>query len=430
MFTASYFYATMLKNKLLLIVFAVGLSHYVTCQSFSNQVFNNQIKTIELKNENNPRGLPIINLNSSEQLTLRFDDLDKTVKNYRYTFEHCDHNWKRSDNLFKNDFLSGFEENDIINHEISVNTSVPYIHYSMTFPNQDVTLKLSGNYVLIVYDEDPKNILLTQRFFVADIKTEVVTQPKIPVDYDYRYTHHQIDFTVNYPTIQSDNPLQEFKCVVMQNNRFDNAKYDIKPQFNNGKSLTFQNNPDLNFEAANEYRILDFRDIRPGNSNRNKVIFQDSNYHILPPIDYRRAYKSYATVFDHDGKFFVDLAPRNFDPNISADYNYVHFRLKKEMPYDTASVYMIGGFSYGEVLRDYKMRYNDSLRHYESHLLMKQGVYDYLYAIRGNKTGDLNVEDVDGSHVNTGNIYTVFVYIKRFADNYEQLIGVKRFLYQ
>lgn len=420
----------LLRYKYLIVLICSVLFLSATAQSFSNQVFKKSIKTIELKNEQNPLGLPIIRLNTAESLTLRFDDLNNAVKNYRYTFQHCNHNWEISTDLFKNDFIEGFEDNEIINHEISINTSVPYIHYSVTFPNDEVQLKLSGNYVLIVYEDDPKNIVFIQKFMISDIKTEVISAPKVPVDYDYRYTHHQIDFTVNYPILKSDNPLQEFKCVVMQNNRYDNARYNLKPQFTNGNRLVFQNNSDLIIEAANEYRILDFRDIRPGNSNRNKVIYQDSNYHVLPPIDYKRAFKTYSSVFDHNGKFFVDLAPRNFDPNISADYNYVHFRLDKTTPYDTASVYMIGGFSYGEAQKNYKMYFNDSLNHYESHILMKQGVYDYLYALKGNKSGKLFVEDIDGSHVNTQNQYTILVYYKTFSDNYEQLIGVKRFVYR
>lgn len=44
--------------------------------------------------------------------------------------------------------------NLITNYKSSQLTLVPYIHYTINFPSTELNLKSTGNYVLIVYDED------------------------------------------------------------------------------------------------------------------------------------------------------------------------------------------------------------------------------------------------------------------------------------
>ena len=42
--------------------------------------------------------MPIITLNSDEQLNLSFDYLANDAKEFSYTFIKCDANWKKSEN--------------------------------------------------------------------------------------------------------------------------------------------------------------------------------------------------------------------------------------------------------------------------------------------------------------------------------------------
>ena len=76
------------------------------------------------------------------------------------------------------------------------------------------------------------------------------------------------------------------------------------------------------------------------------------------------------------------------------------------------------------------MTYKDSLEHYEAHILLKQGVYNYAYSSKKIGKNALNWEDTDGSHYQTKNTYTIFIYYKGFNDETETLIGVKRFVFQ
>ena len=64
---------------------------------FTNHVFNEKIKTVQLYKEGWNLSYPVIRLNSDEKLVLHFDLLGDKIENYYYTFIHCDKDWKKSD---------------------------------------------------------------------------------------------------------------------------------------------------------------------------------------------------------------------------------------------------------------------------------------------------------------------------------------------
>jgi hypothetical protein len=272
--------------------------------------------------------------------------------------------------------------------------------------------------------------VLTRKFYVLESKTKINPEPTQPLNFEKRKTHQLINFTVNYSMITSDNPSSEFKAVVIQNGRYDNRKYNLKPSFFKENRLMFNNENKNLFESGNEYRILDFRDLKQTGQGVEEIFFKDSVYHIIPTIDYNRAYSNYQQSPDHNGKFFIEKKPRIGNPDITSDYAFVHFRSARKIPLDSSSVFIINRIYGGELNENLRMIYKDSLEHYEAHLLLKQGVYDYAYA--SNKSGEKNLSwiDTDGSHYETKNAYTILIYFKGFNDETETLIGVKRFVFQ
>ena len=60
--------------------------------------------------------LPIINLNSDEQLNLSFDHLADEAIEFSYTFVKCDANWKKSENVFFHDFSQGLEDQLVVDY--------------------------------------------------------------------------------------------------------------------------------------------------------------------------------------------------------------------------------------------------------------------------------------------------------------------------
>ncbi len=411
------------------------LSIFVCCSfnlsaSFKNEAFTPTIKSVKLESSNSNFDLPIITLNSAEQINLSFDLLSNDAKEFSYTFMKCDALWEKSENIFYHDFAEGMENQFITDFEFSENTATNYIHYTLDFPSEESKFLISGNYVLIVKDVESSNVVMTQKFYVVESKTKIIPAPKIPITFDFKNTHHLINFTVNHSLVPSDNPMNEFRAVVIQNGRYDNAKYNLKPSFVKNNQLLFDDEKFNMFEAGNEYRILDFRDLKQVGQGVEEIFYQDSIYHVIPTIDYKRAYSKYKQTFDNNGQFYIEKKPSFGNPNLTSDYAYVHFRFARKIPLDSSSVFVLGNLNDGEIKRTFKMTYKDSLEHYEAHILLKQGVYDYAYASK--KIGDQSLiwENTDGTHYQTKNTYTILIYYKGFNDESETLIGVKRFIFQ
>ena len=348
--------------------------------SFQNRIFSPLIKSVNLLSYNSKYNLPIISLNTNEKLNLSFDYLSEDAKDFAYTFVKCNSSWEKSENIFFHDFAEGMEEKFITDFDFSENTTTNFIHYNLDFPSSESKFLMSGNYVLIVRETETSKVLITQKFYVVENKTIITQQPKESKDYDLKATHHLINFVVNHSLVPSDNPKRDFKAVIIQNGRYDNAKFDLEPSFVENNQLIFNNEKENLFEAGNEYRILDFRDLKQLSHSVEEIFFQDSIYHVIPKTDYKRTFLNYKNTTDHNGKYFINNIPGRGNPHLTSDYAFVHFRFARKIPLDSSNIFILGEINGGETNEKFKMIYKDSLEHYEAHILLKQGVYNYAYS--------------------------------------------------
>ena len=77
----------------------------------------------------------VMRLGSNDVLDIAFDELSHDYHRYLYKVEHCEADWTPSQSLFESDWMEGFNNNPIENYELSVNTTLPYTHYSFRIPN-------------------------------------------------------------------------------------------------------------------------------------------------------------------------------------------------------------------------------------------------------------------------------------------------------
>jgi hypothetical protein len=158
---------------------------------FENHIYSDNIHTVLLQRPGIDLTAPIIELNSEQQLTLRFDDWSNNIEDYVYTFIHCDADWTPS-SLLQMDYIEGFNEVYINNYSFSFNTTVPYVNYEFSFPNDDLELTRSGNYIVVVFDANNRErILLTQRFMISE--PGVGLFPNLL----QKYTHHLPEIQVD-----------------------------------------------------------------------------------------------------------------------------------------------------------------------------------------------------------------------------------------
>src|SRR5688572_5442001 len=64
-----------------------------------DQVYSPTIHTVQLYKRGFELAPAIIELGSTDQLVLRFDDLQPNTENFSYTLVHCDSQWQPSDLL-------------------------------------------------------------------------------------------------------------------------------------------------------------------------------------------------------------------------------------------------------------------------------------------------------------------------------------------
>lgn len=394
---------------------------------YDDYTYNQNIKTVLFYNQRDVLSYPILPLNSSEKLKLSFDDFDTNLKTYYYTFIHCNIDWTPSD-LSPTQYLYNYMDDDIKEYKYSFNTDVQFIHYIISFPNENMGIKLSGNYLIKVYDiNNPEQPVITKRFLVYENKTEIEIRPKNSVDAANRFYQQEIDFSVNHNNLEINNPYENIFVILMQNYRWDNAITGLKPKFINGSLLDYNYEGVNVFDGNNEYRNFDAKSMNFNSINIYKMQYdtEDKLMHVYLYNEEPRSYKKYSSQPDINGNFLIKR-DESTDSETDANYVKVHFTLKYDSPVEGGNLYLFGKFTDWSFKEPFKMKYDEKNKCYRQSILLKQGYYNYMYCFvkDGSKNkGDLSV--VEGTHYETENDYTVLVYYRNPMNNFDELIGIK-----
>jgi len=391
--------------------------------NFSNQIYNNKIKTVQLYREEWNLSYPVLKLNSEEKLVLHFDLLDNRAETYYYTFIHCDKDWKRSD-ISERDFINGQTENPVEDYEPSFNTTVGYYHYKVSFPNDRVSLSLSGNYIIVVYPVDnPDKPVLTQRFLITEdaVKINITThRPLMTEDND---TRQQVEFTVSQFGNNITDPYRNIYTFILQNGRWDNAKKNLKPDIFSNNELKYNSLSDKNiFSGGNEFRYFDIRSMRYQTEYIRSIDFVSPGYNVfLFPSD-NREFKPYFYNQDFNGKYYIAFQEGR-KPDTDADYVNVYFTLPSKQKITGGILYLSGALNNWTFDINNLMTYNTQSSNYECTMLLKQGWYNYEYTFLGDEAYDGTAGIFEGSHYETENDYTVLIYYRNPHERYDRLIG-------
>lgn len=238
---------------------------------YEDHTYVKNLRTIQLSPEPNALTPPLILLNSEEKLLLNFDDLDGDYKTYNYTITHCNAKWEPS-NILVSEFLDGFAENTISDYSFSRNTLQKYTHYNAEFPNQNLKLTKSGNYLLIVYtDNNIENICFSKRFMVFENKVDVNVSIHAATIVENRNFKQEVDFKIIYSSGEITNPYQEIYPVILQNFRWDNAIFGLSPQYVKDLELIYDYDDQNVFGGSSEFRWFDTRSLRYQSDRINKI---------------------------------------------------------------------------------------------------------------------------------------------------------------
>jgi hypothetical protein len=374
------------------------------------------IKTISLGVVDNASGLAIINLN--DRLVLEFDVLNNLEEDFYYVIEHFDSDWNPSQ-LMKTEYLAGMDNLRIVDYVNSFNTYQIYSHYRLQIPNRQTRLRVSGNYIIKIFD-DYDDLVFSRKFMVVEPMANVAVQIRRSRDVALINETQSVDFNVTPTTSNFNNPLETIKTTVLQNNNLKTAVHGLKPQYIMGNELVYRYTNASLFWGGNEYLFFENKDIRATNLGIQYIDLQDL-YHSYLYTNIERSRLKYTFNPDINGGFKVTVLDRE-DPRIEADYTYVHFSLSAREFID-ATVYVYGGFNNFSTSKENEMAFNPKKGVYEAKLLMKQGFYNYKYVLV-DKENTLHEGAISGNFDETENNYKVLVYYRDLGARYDKLIGL------
>jgi hypothetical protein len=389
-----------------------------------NTIFSPTVKTVLLFKAGFELSAPVYTLNSEEGLVLSFDDLSPDLKRYQYTIVHCQADWTLTNGLLLMEYIDGREEEEVEKFEYSFNTTVPYIHYSTPIPGKSLKPKISGNYLVKVYLDDPDKPVFIWRFMVVEASPVSVD---VTIDQaekmESRYSKQQVNLKINTEGLSLSTPSREIMPVVIQNDCWDNALYIQRPKAIRGTTLDYSWDDNNVFNGGNEFRSFDVKSLQYQSARVRKIEY-DTLWQVYLIDDASRATKNYVSDPDINGRRLIKNEENTQNSDIEADYVRVHFFLLPSMAWPGTTVYLFGALSNWQ-LSDYnKMRYNPFTKKYEITLFLKQGYYDYMYLMPDAGTGYGNPEYIEGNHWETENQYMVLVYLRELAGYYDRLIGI------
>lgn len=409
--------------KIVLIIITLFINLTISAQVHRTRAISPDIHTIQIKANGEWDKQPVINLNSSDYINLNFDRISENSFNrLKYKVLLCNADWTPNKSVSEVEYLDGFNDNPVDDYTSSINTTVNYTHFNLDLPNNDINFKLSGNYLVVVYEEDnPENVLLTACFSLIDPKTSIMAQVSSVTDIDANKEHQQVSFSVQHQ-LQMRDPVNELKVFVRQNSRLDNERSssNFKPSMITPNKISYEHIRNLIFEAGNEYRRFETSSYRANGLNIAHIEYQRPYYLMEIVTDNVKMGRTYSYDQDQNGQYII----RNRDSEASsteADYFLTKFTLAMNEPL-LQNIYVNGDFTDNTFSNKYQMKYDPDSKSYGLTLLLKQGLYNYQYLTHtGDKYSPLYTE---GNYYNTENRYDILVYYRPFGQRYDSLIGM------
>ncbi|WP_425234442.1 DUF5103 domain-containing protein [Ulvibacterium sp.] len=360
---------------------------------------------------------PVVQI--GEPIYLEFDDILAIEQDYYYKIVHCDYDWTPSD-LLKSQYLSGVDNQRIIDYENSYTTLQPYSNYRLTIPNENVRLKVSGNYLIEIYNSSYE-LQFSRRFVVYKDLVKVGGTIKRSRDFNFLNEKQVAQFNINAGNFQLVNPKKEVKVAIIQNYYWPTTLYNIKPQFTIGNELVYKYDQETSFFGGNEFLNFDTSDLRAPSAQISRIEIGDLYQHYLFSDDYR--FNEPYTYFPDINGDFVIRTLQGTENSREAEYTNVHFSLPYDAILELDEVYIFGKYNNYALLEENKMTYNEDNGMMEAEIRFKQGFYNYKYVIK-REGGIIDLNTVCGNFHFTENTYLILVYYRNFGDLYDSIIGV------
>lgn len=372
------------------------------------------IQSIKLAPQGNSNGAPVIELNSSQKLTLSFDYLGGQSRQFRVSVSHRRQDWQESP-ITPSTYLDSFSSAYIQNAKSSISNKPPYRHVEYSFPNNSLKPAVSGNYFIEVYDYESGNLLFSMPFFISEEKGNIETN----IDRLYASSKngrplHQLYSIFEYPSFV-EFPQFDLSMSFVQNRFWGRTK---TPEFLDTITpgqLQGRLSRDQSYIGNFEFNTLNLGDFnadgqqiveyQPGSTPPKVILRRDT-----PNLDLPSQYLPLSSL-------------RKSLDDRSSDYARVQFSLESgNLTNPEDEIYIVGQFNNWMISELNKMTYNYDSQLWTGEALIKQGTYAYKYVVvRNNRIDDLAL---DQGFLSNRQEYMTFVYFKDPDKNFDRLLKV------
>lgn len=371
---------------------------------------------------------PILMLDNRQSLVLFFDYLGPSPQRYAYRVIHCTEEWVPSGE----DAMERFGGNQWIWFDppsLSRATRVPFFHYGTRIPNEWVSLRLSGNYVLQVADASEGYRVVLQRQFavsenIARIDFQVRTQLAggFPPGYAQNvrvfahFDNHDPGWNPeDYQLYLKQNWNSACTRILAPRGPFMMRETDFGDFFGE------------EYPSGEEWQTLDIRSFHvPGEGvSRIEPTRYECHIEVAPYLEGQRV--GYGAKRDLNGyclpgaqnDFYSHSAQSGTLQPLESDYAWCYFTY---IPARGGRIDENIELRIGSEI--FPMMYNMARGQYEAKVLLKQGVYNYRYSYTNEcERGQL----IGGSYRETENEYYALLYYRDPRFRYARLIGWGRY---
>lgn len=404
--------------RLSLIIYLFAIGTLCTSAQVMESAAPNYIKTILFKGNTNVSQLPILKL--GDPLLLEFDALNGLEQDFYYVIEHFNYDWTPS-NLVKSEYLSGFDNQRIQDYKNSFNTYQIYSHYQLQIPNQQTKgLLVTGNYLVSIWNDNDE-LVFSRKFMIYEDIVDVGVAIKRSRDVKFIDKKQSVDIVIHTNNLNVNNPLENVKTLIIQNNNLNTAITNVKPQYTLGNQLVYKYTSETSFWGGNEYLYFENKDVRAANVGVQFIDLKEI-YHNYLFVNTPRAHQLYTYNPDINGNFLITAIDAQ-DASIEADYTMMHFALKLPELTDNKAVYVYGNYNNYALDAKNQLLLNPKTGLYECAFRLKQGFYNYKYVIT-DSNGILDEGAISGNFYQTENNYKVLVYYRDLGARYDRLIGL------
>ena len=400
------------------------MSEWVRAQ-YHTAPLHPEVKTLRCMVDGDFRRPAIIDMEGRSRLRIDFDLLGEQQRWLSYRVVHCDADWMPSD-ISELDYIEGFQPNRLDDVRPSFNTFIAYYHYSLSFPNDQVRLLLSGNYAVEFFEDDaPDEVIAVATFSISEGGVFIAAEVSANTDVDYRQRHQQLSCSVswNLDRMPHLDPASDLRLIVEQDRDILTRRSIERPSRLSAQSAHYEHISPLIFLAGNHYRRFEFTDERYVSIGVDQLTYEPPYYITWLCSDRVRAGASYLYDQDQRGRFLVH-ALRVEDVDTEADYFKARFTLQTPMRWQNAAVYVDGDMTYDLYDVGNELHYDEETMSYRGEMLLKQGAYNYRYVVGDpSDPTSLTASPIEGDHYETPAEYDVRVYYRPPGARYDRLVG-------